>query len=235
MQIDDAILKAIRIHIDATCDAPTIQDLTAAAGLDITSMRGKLRALCGSGQAIEIVRGRAKHYAPTNWPIPVCVVCHKEFERSRKSKRVTCSRSCAVSLSWKNEGTKEARVNSIKIERRTPEARARATRINNERWSRPGEREKLSKQNRERWADPEQNLKQSVAIAKAQRSPERRKAQSEAISKRWNDPGGREKLVMGRHKVLQDPDTRAKHIAAATQTIQKVNDAKRKAKGKDRG
>lgn len=199
------------ISVLSTFDEPPMaRDVAAAIVSEEAAVRRAFERLESSGKAKIVRRGRGLHLVPADWPVPMCIVCRAEFERPRKSKRVTCCRSCAVSLSWKNPDTKQQRVASIKDERQTEEARARAIRNNKKRWSRPGEREKLSERNRQMWADPYENAKMSVAIQKVQLTPERREFQSKQIKSRWDDPKGREKLVRGIRNSKSTPEARAK-------------------------
>lgn len=93
-----------------------------------------------------------------------CENCGEVYDRPRKSKRRTCSRSCAVSLSWKNEETRAQRTASIIDAVNTPSNRRRISRENRKRWARQGEREKLSELNKSRWADESFKEKTSATI-----------------------------------------------------------------------
>lgn len=96
-----------------------------------------------------------------------CENCNEIYDRALKSKRRTCSRSCAVSLSWKDERARIQRTISITEAVNKPANRARISKENRKRWSRDGEREKLSALNKSRWANPEFKAKTSAAIQDA--------------------------------------------------------------------
>lgn len=170
-----------------------------------------------AGHCKVVKRGNGFYLVSIDHNQPICEVCKKEFEyrtsklpsgRVRTYKRRTCSRSCAVSLSWKSPEVSAQRRSSIKTARKSPEARARIAKLNKERWSDPSEREKLSKRNRERWSDPETNAKLSASIAKAARTPDRRKELSERMKKRWDDPKTRAELEEAARIGRQKPEYR---------------------------
>jgi hypothetical protein len=96
-----------------------------------------------------------------------CVICNTEYDRPRKSKRRTCSKSCAVALSWQTPGVKEARTDGIIATKSTPEGRKRNNNGNKARWADPKQHLLLSKQNVERWRDPNYNERVGDAIAAA--------------------------------------------------------------------
>lgn len=144
-----------------------------------------------------------------------CIVCGAGFALPPKRKtsdkrRQTCSRSCAVALAWKNQDSRAKRIASIKAERNTPGAKARAARINRERWARPGEREKLARRNRERWADPSIREAMSAAIRAVQGTPEMRAHYSQMRRRQWaEDQSYRERTVEGIRRSKGSPEARA--------------------------
>ena len=138
----------------------------------------------------------------------ICEECGAAFERrGPKSKRRTCSRSCAAAAAWKNDPGR--RIASIKIARRTPESRAMSTAANNLRWSRPGEREKLAEWNRKRWADGRVKRRLSRAISRSW-TPERRAQASEIRRLEWaHDAAYRAATVAGIRRSKSSPEARA--------------------------
>lgn len=143
-----------------------------------------------------------------------CPVCSKRFDATKAKvsdrARVTCSRSCAVSLSWKSPEAKERRVASIKIERQSPAAQARLAAHNERRWAKPEEHTKLSEWNRQRWSDPKVKKELSEAIYKAQAKPEYRAALSARKVELWKNPAYRESHTEAVRRALSTPENRAR-------------------------
>jgi len=188
--------------------APLARDVAARLNTDEPHVRQAFDRLETEGRAKIVRRGRGLYLVPADYPGRICPVCRAEFELPKESKRVTCGRSCAVKLSWRNPEAARKRRESITAERQTPEARRRIADLNEKRWSRPGERERLSKQAKERWDDPYQAAAMSVAIQKSAQTPERRAAQSAEIKARWDDAEGRDKLLTGIRKTKGSPEWR---------------------------
>lgn len=139
-----------------------------------------------------------------------CTVCGSPFIRtSSKSKRVTCSRRCAVTLSWRNPETKAQRKASISKNKQQPEVQEKLAEFNRQRWAREGEREKLAQRTREMWADPEKHEQLTMAIAAVNRAPEKRAFYSELRREAWSDPVYREKTVAGIRASKSTPEARA--------------------------
>ena len=113
-----------------------------------------------------------------------CVMCGAVYDRPRKSKRRTCSRSCAVALSWLAPGVAEARARINSISHSTPEAIERTRKVNLERWSDPKERERLSQLNEQRWGDPTYKAEVSAQI-RAAWTPEIRGKASKQKQEYW--------------------------------------------------
>lgn len=103
-----------------------------------------------------------------------CANCGVAFVPSRGGRRApqSCSRACAVSLSWKRPDVEAARRQHMSASKRTPEAKRWQAKINEARWARPGERERLSERNRRAWADPAARAQMIAANTAAQNSPE---------------------------------------------------------------
>jgi hypothetical protein len=151
-------------------------------------------------------------------PERVCAECRKSFEvpivldtngkHRLPSKRLTCSRSCAVALAWKKDPAK--RLASLKRCKQTPEEMDRIKRHNETRWAKEGERERLSEWNRRRWAKPAVKAKLSAAIRKAQRRPEVRAAASITRMDLWRTPEYRNKNVAAIQRAHGSPEYRAK-------------------------
>lgn len=137
----------------------------------------------------------------------VCLVCRAAFDRPVKSTRLTCTRKCAVALSWKNAGTRARRIQGIKAERATPKAKARQAETNRKRWARPGEREKLAERNRAMWQDPVKKLALCDAIIAAWGAEPRAKLRAIKL-KQWQDPAYRERHVAAVRAALGKPEYR---------------------------
>lgn len=136
-----------------------------------------------------------------------CENCGNSFVST--SRRRTCSRSCAVTLSWKSNP--EKRRASIAKARNTPEQRARTIEINNRRWGQPGERERLSERNREMWRNPRMKKKLSRAIRKSHSTPEMRAHYSRMRTEQWaSDAEYRAKTIAAVRLHHSAPEARAK-------------------------
>lgn len=203
MSLRADILKMLR-------DATTIRQIAAVLGERPDVIKRTAEKMDAAGDAILIRRGKADVLAPADHPVPVCRTCRREFTRKKKSKSVTCARSCAVALSWRNPGTKAQRKASITAQKRTPEGRAKSVAVNNKRWSDPKQRERLAEQSRKRWADPVQHALLSSKIRVVQRSPEKRAKASEARKRAWDDPEIRARMTAGIQQSKSSPEARAK-------------------------
>src|SRR5690242_18437398 len=94
-----------------------------------------------------------------------CENCGTSYERAKGSRRRCCSRSCAISLAWKDPEARARREASIKAACNTPENRKRITGQNYRIWDRDdGRRERLAQLSRERWSDPVYKRKVSKTI-----------------------------------------------------------------------
>lgn len=144
----------------------------------------------------------------------ICASCGNTFDPPPKSRRRTCSRSCAVALAWKDPDKSAKRRASILLARRTPESRAASTAANNRRWAKPGERERMSEWNRRRWADPAIKTSLSYSIRAAALTPERRKKASLERAAAWQDPEVRSRMMAGMIAAHQRPEHRALMSAA---------------------
>ncbi len=128
-----------------------------------------------------------------------CRSCKKPFtatkDKASARSRVTCSRSCAVALSWTTPGVRERKIANIRIERQSPEAKARLAAHNARRWAKPEEHERLSNWNKARWADPKINKDLSAAIRKAHAKPAFRKLLSDIRKRNWKNPDYRHRMI----------------------------------------
>lgn len=194
--------------------------LASKLGADRASVRDAIKKLAAEGRAQAFTKGQgaALHLAPLHYAGRICVICMAAFDppasgaaRKRPSKRQTCSRACAASLSWLKPGAREKKIAAIKAERQTERAKARLAEHDRRRWSKPEEHQKLSEQNRREWADPYKAAKRAVGIKKAHSTPEKRKFYSESRKKEWADPVERER----RSKIIKEaknkPEYKAKH------------------------
>lgn len=139
-----------------------------------------------------------------------CKICGKGFEPpERNPTRQTCSRSCAVALSW---GTnREQRLSSIRAERSSPESRARQTRINLEQWAgNDSRRAALSERNRREWADPARRAARIAVYTELMRQPERREFCSQLRTAMWRNPDYRARCIASMMPRFSDPRWLAK-------------------------
>lgn len=184
----------------------------AASELSVPALRVRdaFITLHSTKRAVVAKRGQGGAFFLHAAGYPACFVCHRQFARGKKSKRITCGRSCAVSLSWRSEDARKNRLASIIKERRTPVALARTKAANDKRWSRPGERERLSEANRLRWADPTFKAKTSASIQAVNGSAQARARSSLMRKEQWKDPKFRQATVAGIRKSKQSDEARAK-------------------------
>jgi hypothetical protein len=192
---------------------PHIGQVASALSMDRPSARLALFALEADGRARIVRRGPAMHLVPADYPHRVCPICRAEVKPKPKSKRVTCSRSCAVALSWKNETTSAQRKASIRAERTTPKARARLAAHNKRRWAKPEEHAKLSEQNRRRARDPVVKAQRSIVMSAKNGTPEKRAMYSAIRKAYWADPARRQKMIDGMRRSKQTPEAMAKFSA----------------------
>lgn len=164
-----------------------------ALGQNTAHTRAAFEALDKSGRARLFRRGRggALYLAPSNSGVLICAVetCRKEFQRGRKSKRVTCSKACQISFGWSSDPERAARRRvALSASQSTPEALARTAAHNKRRWSKPGEREKLAEQNRREWKKPEKAAIRAAKIRLKHQRPESRKFYSDMRKAEWENP-----------------------------------------------
>lgn len=189
-----------------------LADVAKRLAADTASVRAAFLKLDADGRAIAArarAQGRAWRLLPLGDKTPVCKICHQEFVRPRKSKRVTCSRVCWGSLAWRDPELRQKRVASIRRQKDSVDSRAQSAAANNVRWAKPGAREKLAHQSRERWADPVMKAKMSAAIHAVQSSPEMRALYSKIRKAQWDDPEGRKRLVEGIRLSKSTPEAKA--------------------------
>jgi len=189
-----------------------LKSIAAKVGEALQFVRAAAEKLDNAGRAVLIVRGRggALILAPIPYATPVCRVCHREFERKRKSKRVTCSRSCHASIGWRDPAKKARRVAAIKAQRQTPQGKANSIARNKKRWSDPEQRERLRQQNKARWGDPVMKARMVAAIRNVRRQPEKRAQSSEIRKRHWADPKKCAKMIAGIKRSKSTPEARAK-------------------------
>lgn len=189
-----------------------IQDLTARLAADYPSVRLAFLRLDEEGRARLLRRGRGAGFylVPIGYGGLICTICRREFTRSKKSKRATCSLACRSALGWRASRQNEQRCAKISAAHRTPKALARIAEHNRRRWSKPHEREKLSEQNRRQWRDPEAAAKRANSIQKAHSTPAARANASATKKKQWQTPAYRDKTVSAIRRSKGSPEARAK-------------------------
>lgn len=159
-------------------------------------------------------RIKTRKCAQCGKPFTVTAKLRTDNNGARFPKRKTCSRTCAVALSWRNPETAKTRSAGIRKSKATPEAQAWQIEHNQKRWSREGERDRLSEQNRQRWADPVFRKKLSAAIRTSHNKPEARARFSKIMRAMWNDPGKREQWIANIRAAKSSPNARAAFSAA---------------------
>jgi hypothetical protein len=194
-------------------DAPMARDIASRLGEGEWYVREAFHKLEAEGRAKIVRRGNGLHLVPADYPGLICPVCRVEYVLPKKSKRKACSKSCGISLSWRDPETRRRRYEGMLAGHRTPESRAKKVATNNRRWSDPKQRERLSEQSRKRWADPVTKMQISVAIQREHLTPEKRALYSANIKARWDDPEGRAKLIEGTKRGKQTPQYRANQAA----------------------
>lgn len=241
MTLADEIMALVATHTDG----PTIALCMAATGADRIAIREAMERLDGEGRAILAKRGKVLHLLPLDHSEAVCKNCRTIFNRTGKQR--TCSRSCAVALSWKNPACRKARIIGIRQERKTQKAKDRQAAANRKRWADPENRKRLSEWNKRHWRDPVTRAERAAQIRIAQSKPEYRAALSERRRKFWADPvkrakhSARLKEVKNNpeHKKLvsdnmrrrwADPVTRKQLLAAVKRNSAKAADRKRGSK-----
>jgi hypothetical protein len=195
---------------------PTVKDLVAHLAADAASVRSAMAVLDAEGRAKMVRRTgtRAFRLVSACDPVLACKACHAEFERAPKSKRITCSKSCGVALSWRDPAAKERRASGIRAQRATPEGKANTQARNATRWARPGERERLSESNRRRWADPIAAAETAAALKAVNGSAENREKARQARQAAWDDPETRERYLEGIRRSKSDPASRERFSVA---------------------
>lgn len=208
--LTDDIVETMESHCLSIVSASAMARLV---GEPMTNVAAAFKALDVARRARMLRRGQGKgtlYLASNNHAVPICCVCHREFERPKKSVRLTCSRACHASLGWGGAVRKAKRIGAIKAQRQTPQGKANSRARNLKRWSDPKQRERASEQNRKRWADPVMKAKMSAAIRNAQRKPEQRALYSAVRKAYWDDPKKRDKMLAGIRKSKSTPEARAK-------------------------
>lgn len=168
-----------------------------------------------------------------------CEACGKEFEAA--TTRRTCSRSCAVALSWRRMDTREKRIAGIKADRAIPERMEILRQTNDRRWAKAEEHAKLSEWNRARWADPEIKKDLSKRISAAQLAIRDRHSANRTAA--WRDPSIRARMMAGMARRWtpelrawfslalaarwRDPVLRLKYLAAVRRTAANMKGKRR--------
>lgn len=138
-----------------------------------------------------------------------CARCETDFERPAKSKRATCSRTCAAAMVWRNPETRQRMRRAISASKRTPEALAITAETNRRRWARPGEREKLAERNRRMWADST-TRKILGALIRGSWTKAARESFSLLRKRQWrHDRSYRERTIAGIRRSKQSAEARA--------------------------
>lgn len=142
--------------------------------------------------------------------VHACKTCQREFMRGPKSKRVTCSRHCAVALGWVDPQKRANKIAGIKRQRATPAAKRKQAETNGKRWSDPKQRERLSEWNKKRWADPITKAELSSKIRVHHSGEKYRKKMANLRKADWEKPEYREKMTKAVRTTLGSPEYRAK-------------------------
>lgn len=177
---------------------------------------GVIRRLRIDGaQGYKLVRA---DWARSGWRI--CAECALLFvppilSGGKISPRVTCSRSCSMSMSWRGDEARAKRSASIRKALNQPEQRKRIVERNLKAWESEERRAALSRWNRERWSDVATKIELSVAISQRfARRPQDRAAIAELRRKEWADPVKRAERIKRQKESKSSPEYRARAGAA---------------------
>lgn len=184
------------------------KDAAKVLALPVPAVIEAMKEADADGRARMFRRGQggAVYLAPNGSQHLICPNCRMEFERPKKSRRKSCSRSCAVALSWTDPKVRDRRVSGIKADCAKPERRAKLAELNRKRWARPEEKEKLAEQNRKMWHDPYRAARRSVSIKAAHSTPERREFYAELRRKEWADPEKRRERIEAMKAAKSTPE-----------------------------
>lgn len=221
----DEIADALPAMMAEFPAGPGLREICRRLAADWPNVRAAAFRLNTEGRA-DVMRRRSSRelfLAPlkcrTVDGMPHCANCGNPFERPPRkvypsgscyNDRRCCCRSCSVALSWKNAGTRAARIAGQRKVKSTPEAKARTAETNRRRWARPGEKERMSERNRRLWADPTGAALRTQAIRRSKRKPESRRKASEARKAAWRDPVIRERMLDGMRRAHGTPQHRKK-------------------------
>lgn len=210
--LGDDILGAMAALSRQCPDGVALKAIAAEVGEQMSFILAAALKLNEAGRAVLVARGKGKgalYLASNNHAVPVCRVCRREFERKKKSKRVTCSRSCHAAITWTDPAQKAKRIAAIKAQRQTPQGKANSVARNKKRWADPKQKARLIEQNKKRWADPVTKAQISAAIRNSHRSPEKRALFSAVRKAYWDDPKKRQKMIDGIKRSKSSPEARA--------------------------
>lgn len=165
-------------------------------GADSAHVRQAFSELDVAGAATMVKRGKggALFVVLPHFKTLACAVCHWEYKRSHKSKRLTCSRACHASLGWRDPDKAAKRRQALKASQNTPKAALRISAHNKKRWSDPKQHDALAAQNRREWQDHEKSAIRSAKIRLKHQRPESRQFYSDLRKKAWADPVMRQKM-----------------------------------------
>lgn len=167
--------------------------------------------IAAESQGVVIRRGRAVVLVALGIVDHVCVMCQREYERGTRSKRLTCSKKCAIAYGWKRDPERaERRRASISASKQTPESMARLAAHNKRRWSNPEERERLAAQNRREWKDPEKSAVRAAKIRLNHATPEFSERASKIREEAWADPETRARMEAAIKISKNTPQAKAK-------------------------
>ncbi len=170
----------------------SLEDAAGFVGGPLTDSRKAFEKVAADGHAMLVRRGHGGRLFLVRLDAGVlsCVMCQREYQRGKKSKRVTCSTPCAMSYGWAKAGPEAAkkRGEAIAASHDTPEQRARLAAHNKRRWAKPSEKEKLAAQNRREWKDPEKAAIRAAKIRINHQKPEMREFYSKLRKSDWQRP-----------------------------------------------
>lgn len=176
---------------------PLVRDVASRIGADVPSIRKAFDQLEADGRAKVLRHRRAIHLVAIDHPVPICIICRREFRPARKSTR-TCSHSCARHLAWRNEDMRARHKISVKKSHSDPTLRAHLSKINRERCADPAVRRKHSDRNRKSWRNPVSRANRIVAIKEAWRGEKAVTRKEKAREKKlamWGNPEWKCKAV----------------------------------------
>ncbi len=216
----DEILAVLPALMDSCPAGPLAKDVADRLCADLPSVRRAFHEINEAGTARIVRRGRKLHLVPADTPASICIICHCEFKPVAR-RTVTCSRSCARKLAWRNPDMRRRHSASLKKAKASAAARQELSKRWKEYCARPEIKEHRSEVQRRIWADPVKRAKRTMALEEAwENHPEKRAAFSKRRKRDWQNPDFRAKTIAAMHDSQRARRRRRiVEIAAANDTM----------------